>query len=80
LKLLSGKNKHLFICNKKRSMNSFENYDFENAKIYANQMNCIIHDSFDSLIMSSLECKWNTDDIESLFMKQIFKTTCTQKE
>ncbi len=60
-------------------MSSFDNYDIENAVNYAKNMNCNACDSIESLV-STLDCKWNSEDIESLVLKEIYKTICSDKE
>jgi hypothetical protein len=60
-------------------MNSFENYELEQARGYLKEMNCNNHDSsLESLVAATLDCKWNTEDIESLVLKEIFKTVVNE--
>lgn len=54
-------------------MASFESNDFESAKGYVNQVaSC---DDF----LSSIECKWNIEQIEEACMKEIFKNAFQKK-
>jgi hypothetical protein len=60
-------------------MSSFDHYELESAVSHAKNMNCYKFDSLESLV-STLDCKWSTDEIESLALKEIYKTVCSDKE
>ena len=61
------------------AMNSFDNYEFENAQIYAKEMSCQKCETLESL-SATIDCKWNSEEIESLVLKEIFKVSCSNNE
>lgn len=59
-------------------MSSFDNFDLESANKYAKEMSASEAESLESLISSSIDCRWSVDEIESLTLKEIYTTVCLE--
>ena len=59
-----------------KTLCSFESLEFEETDIYFKNINCI--NSYDELI-SSIDKKWNIDELESVTLKEIFKSLICKK-
>lgn len=57
-------------------MNSFESQDLETSIAYAQNMKCSSNDNLENLIS---DVRWNTDDLEMMFLKEIHKNVLNTK-
>ena len=51
-------------------MNSFDSQDLETSISYAEKMKCWSDENCENLVNG---IKWNTDDLEMIFLKQTYK-------
>lgn len=57
-------------------MNSFESQDLETSIAYAQDMKCSSNYNLENLIS---DVRWNTDDLEMVFLKEIHKNVLNIK-
>ena len=57
-------------------MSSFESQDLETSIAYAQKMKCSSNENLENLIC---DVRWNTDDLEMVFLKEIHKNVLNIK-